>query len=238
MGCDIHLKIQFRENGKWEYGDAVIDQEPKDDWTKKFCSNREGQWTVAGELGNRNYLRFAILANVRNGHGFAGVFTHEPLEPIAEPRGLPKDLETPPYERPQYMDEFYKEHPEHDDEEEEFWFGDHSFSWVTLREMMDYDYDHELQEGGIVDIGTYKAWKESGNPQPEGWSGGVWGGKTVVSPEDDITEKTTHVQARWAVPLKEALGDRWFWCIEALLKEAKQRGISPDDVRLVFGFDS
>ena len=40
----------------------------------------------------RNYLLFSVLADVRNGTGFAGVITYKPVVPISEPRGLPDDL--------------------------------------------------------------------------------------------------------------------------------------------------
>lgn len=41
---------------------------------------------------DRHYQLFAVLAGVRNGHGFARVRTGEAVKPIAEPRGLPKDF--------------------------------------------------------------------------------------------------------------------------------------------------
>lgn len=56
---------------------------------------RDGQWvTVAiGIAGDqRNYNTFAMLANVRNGRGFAGCWTSTGFPVIHEPRGLPKDL--------------------------------------------------------------------------------------------------------------------------------------------------
>ena len=56
---------------------------------------RDGQWvTVAiGIAGDqRNYNTFAMLANVRNGRGFAGCWTSTGFPVIHEPRGLPEDL--------------------------------------------------------------------------------------------------------------------------------------------------
>jgi hypothetical protein len=58
---------------------------------------RDGQWvTVAiGIAGDqRNYNTFAMLANVRNGRGFAGCWTSTGFPVIHEPRGLPEDLAT------------------------------------------------------------------------------------------------------------------------------------------------
>jgi len=69
MGCDIHSVIQVHDH--W-----------RDNWR-----------TVACDVGDdRNYDTFAVYANVRNGHGFAGVKTGEAWEPISEPRGFPDDF--------------------------------------------------------------------------------------------------------------------------------------------------
>lgn len=59
---------------------------------------RDGSWvTVAiGIYGDpRSYNTFAMLANVRNGRGFAGIKTSDGFPYIHEPRGLPADLKEP-----------------------------------------------------------------------------------------------------------------------------------------------
>lgn len=57
---------------------------------------------------SRHYQLFAVLADVRNGYGFAGVQTGEPVKPIAKPRGLPPDFEMDDDSHPlaslEYMD--------------------------------------------------------------------------------------------------------------------------------------
>lgn len=58
--------------------------------------NRDGQWqTVAVGIDGdqRSYNTFAMLANVRNGYGFAGCRTSTGFPVIHEQRGLPEDLE-------------------------------------------------------------------------------------------------------------------------------------------------
>ena len=90
MGCDIHGFVQVR------YGDS--------------------EWFSDGEIEDgRNYRLFAALAGVRNGFGFAGIYSHDPLTPIAEPRGIP--------------DDFVYDENEND-------MGDHSFSWLHLSEIV------------------------------------------------------------------------------------------------------
>lgn len=41
---------------------------------------------------DRHYQLFSVLAGVRNGFGFGGVVTGEPVQPIAPDRGFPKDF--------------------------------------------------------------------------------------------------------------------------------------------------
>ena len=50
-------------------------------------------------FGDRNYDLFAMLANLRNGVGFAGRRRGEVLDPIDEPRGIPEDAS------PEYREE-------------------------------------------------------------------------------------------------------------------------------------
>lgn len=71
--------------------------------------NRE-KWFDDGEIEDaRNYPLFAALAGVR-GYGLG-------IAPISEPRGLPADNAEAP---------------------DDFWFGDHSYSWLTLAEIRDW----------------------------------------------------------------------------------------------------
>src|SRR4051794_16548380 len=83
MGCDIHFYVEKKdENGNWQSADAWETEDgydcPSIPYKKRFYSGR-------------NYDLFGILADVRNGRGFAGVKTGDGFVPIAEPRGLPDD---------------------------------------------------------------------------------------------------------------------------------------------------
>lgn len=96
MGCDIHSFAEVKENGSWK---VVEDYRPFQD---------------------RNYQLFALLADVRNGSGFAGCDTGNHIEPISIPKGLPKDCSA-------------KVQLNSDD-----WDIDgHSHSWLTLKELLD-----------------------------------------------------------------------------------------------------
>lgn len=98
MGADIHSYAEVRQssNSKWL---PAINNMPCD----------------------RNYWAFAVLADVRNGIGFAGIKTGSPVTPIAPPRGLPDD-------RAEIAGDL----------------GDHSYSWVTLAELRSVDLDQQV----------------------------------------------------------------------------------------------
>lgn len=74
MGCDIHLYVERKNpvSGQWEFVPAE-GHAPQDEWDKK---NNRWDW-----YGGRNYDLFAILADVRNGYGFAGIPVLSHLEP-------------------------------------------------------------------------------------------------------------------------------------------------------------
>lgn len=81
MGTDIHLFAEVQQpDGTWQAvttaGNPKWDEPP----------------VVAMQFScDRCYDLFAVLANVRNGHGFAGIVTGLPIEPMAKPKGTPHD---------------------------------------------------------------------------------------------------------------------------------------------------
>lgn len=142
------------------------------------------------ELGDnfdgRNYDLFGIFADVRNGT------CGDAVPPIAEPRGRPEDAD--------WGD----------------WLGDHSFSWLSLRELQDYDWDAPLIKRGWVNHEQAEKFRADGIP-PDSYS--AWSSRGEV--------------VQWTTTRREAVGD-WpgeFLPILATLGE-------PNNVRLVFGFDS
>lgn len=122
MGTDIHAVFQKRTPTGWEDVTSTWDQD-------------------------RHYFLFAWLADVRNGFGFAGVRTHEPIKPIlAERRGLPGDFEVMDEDHPmnrasltsrevKWMDEFPDDCRTSDDRYK-FSMGDHSYNWLTADEIL------------------------------------------------------------------------------------------------------
>lgn len=78
------------------------------------------EWDDPSEpFGWRNYGMFGFLADVRNYHG-------SPV--IAEPRGLPDDVSP-------------EVRADHGTDDPWYSYGFHSATWLTLAELLAYDYD-------------------------------------------------------------------------------------------------
>ncbi|NTF18116.1 hypothetical protein G6L37_06835 [Agrobacterium rubi] len=81
---------------------------------------------VTGDfLDCRSYGLFGFLAGVRNYSGVA---------PISKPRGLPRDFHD-------------GKHVFHDLDND---WGCHNHSWLSLEEMLEYDYDQEIEDRRVT----------------------------------------------------------------------------------------
>lgn len=114
MGCDIHLQFEILRNGVWTWPLAGL---PRYLDPAKFLPR------PLASLTERSYRTFTLLAGVRDGG--------EGIEPIAQPRGLPDDLSPELRSACEAMSE-------DDTESSWWWFGDHSHSWLTLAEILEY----------------------------------------------------------------------------------------------------
>ena len=234
MGTDIHSIVQVRKKDKWVTVGVG----------------------VAGD--SRSYNTFAMLANVRNGRGFAGVKTSDGFPVIHEQRGLPEDLEvidddqvkidraqivaawnydgelvptnSKDASRLKYMDD------------DLIGLGDHSFSWATLAELHTFvanvASNFQSRLCGIVDRSEYIAAKAEGRNY-NSWCGGISGPDIVIAdepaPGEDLPE-CTHVRAIWTVPAMQCscLGK----IVTALVHVREVCNVEAKDVRYVFGYDS
>jgi hypothetical protein len=178
---------------------------------------RDGQpwFTDKGIEDERNYRVFAALADVRNGYGFAGIPTHKAITPISTPRGLPADFE-------------------YDEANEDGWLGDHSFSWLTIKELVEWPgWDQTLKETGVISREAFADWVPGSTPS--GWSGDIRGGGVIVADATapSFPDGWTHVRIGWERPLRDAceLFLMWLAYINAKYSYVPQ-------MRMVFGFDS
>lgn len=257
MGTDIHPVVQVRGEDGWQLADIPADDE-------------RGYGNL---LSGRDYRAFAILGDVRNGYGFAGVVTGSGFVPISRERGVPEDfgaeLDEDGYLRcPRHsgraLPAAQADQPEPgavlavvDDEDEDdeeaiwncddcIWLGDHSWTYVTLRELQDYDWDATTALAGVITGDEYLLWfkGDAFDKMPSSYAGGISGRGLIQIGEDEFLPKLradvlsapleSYVVAfarrytvRDAVPTLSGPAIEWL----ASLGE-------PDDVRIVMGFDS
>lgn len=249
MGCDIHMRVEVRTAGGWQPTGPVFDSSWRD----------EGKTAEPWE--GRNYNLFAMLANVRNGSGFAGIPTGEGFKPICDPRGTPEDA-----------------HPDTAEFMDSYGIDGHSHSWHTLAELRAYDWDGQVSVlYGVVPAATYEdcaakgvapdsysgatsgpgivtftplgyeQWKAEGSPaiEPEVQASGAVRSLTGYAPDTSgIIERPYHkgetrpyVRMRWEETYRDAAGESWFRALDTL-EELVPAGGTLDDVRVVFFFDN
>lgn len=235
MGCDIHSVAQIKTKKCWK---TVLQDVAED---------------------TRNYDTFAMLADVRNGRGFAGCDSGDGFEPICEPRGLPSDFEVDedglhlfkksvPSEVSSWMDKEYQERRAKEAKLKTFMYmGDHSHSWLLLSELKEYvekNSNRKTIKRGIVSEEIYKnlkLYKDSKGGRPEQYCGNVFGGGIRVVTQEEYAsgvrgQSSTHVKYSWEETYR-SIGnlDK---IVKSLEKVAKENEVKDDEVRYVFGFDS
>lgn len=196
MGADIHLYVEAKP------------VESEHDWQRFTRSLSHENWreTRSFNMGwgtYRNYSAFAMLADVRNGSGFAGVDLGDGFEPIDKPRGLPNDI-SDPVQR-----------------ESDGWSGDgHSHSWFTLRELLDLEHagywDKTTTHRGVLHRAEFEKVEDDGlviaregqnitlSSSPSSWAGAISG----PPPEDLFNAswvETYRDSQGWIIPMVEAI---------------------------------
>ena len=166
------------------------------------------------------------------------------IRPISEPRGIPADINYDPSNTHDSNDERLPDVPD---------LGDHSFSWLTLRELLDWDgWDQTFTLNGYVDRDEYERMLAAGETAPNSWCGGVGGGGIVITTTDDIKAGTA--PSNWNYVYYEWQGVVRDYCVTFMkwldyLKSAHGWKLYPSPhnpnyvldtagLRIVFGFDS
>lgn len=203
MGCDIHIHVEYRRsvNGEWMCGDYLYIN-PYKGW------EGESDYCLVDFCGDRNYSRFATLANVRN---YGNTLY------IDDPRGLPADVT--------------KEVKADSDN----WGVDgHSHSYFTLRELIDHQENIEpLRRRGMIspdaqeNLDKYgilpNTWCQETNRV--GWEFRTWEEEnTVLIPLIDALKKR-------ADELYVIYG--WLW-----KSDPQKAYKLSDNIRIVFWFDN
>jgi len=191
----------------------------------------------------RNYDWFSILADVRNGYGFAGSPTGQGFAVIAEPRGVPDDA----------TDEWKKKVKE--------WDCDmHSHSYLYLSDFDNFDWNQVTMKTGVVTLKEYEELRKE-HSAPESWCGGI-SGPDLVTVDEELADKilagedsvliktdffnkeveskpasqwgTVYVQYNWPV-----IYSQWFeHRIKDVIEPLRELSKKYEDVRYVFGFDN
>lgn len=261
MGCDIHGFCEVKENGVWKLNTKKVFKNPY------YLSTEEVKEIQAKDPGyeilewqrdqfrehpsdTRSYDWFAILANVRNGWGFAGITTGEGFSIIDEPRGVPDDC-TPEWK-----------------EQVDQWRGDmHSHSYLSVEDFDNFNWNQLTNKQGVIPLDEYK--KLAGTNQcPGSWSGGI-SGPNIITVDEDAAEKILREQSvvvdEYVIPDRRLTRDKskghlvslesghniwvlykwtilysdWFeYKIESIVKPMRTLRKEYEEVRYVFGFDN
>lgn len=154
-------------------------------------------WINSGDPDiGRNYTIYAVLANVRN------YFSKKPAPFISEPKGLPKDVT-------HEMEYLSKE-----------WDVDgHSHSWITLKEMKEYNIEQKIYCTRLI---TSKDKNGNITSTCAGTSGKHLGEVGEISIFDEFPNGRKH----------------WLYLVNYLKDIAKKYKLSDEEVRFVFFFDN
>ena len=182
MGCDIHFAVEKKVDGAWQSVDKWKREEGED-------------YTNISNYGNafydgRNYRLFSILADVRNGVGFAGCDTGNYINPICSPKGIPEDASE---EVAEWV--------------ESFGCDGHSHSHFTVKELLAYDWTQVATSRGFVSAKEYMRFKLEG--KPDSWCGGIGGGNIKILPVEEMDAIVQEDQTE-----KELFGWRYYHALE------------------------
>lgn len=245
MGCDIHLMTEKqREDGTWE----AVRKMPLDNFIQRKAQEDEQQgisvkdsywrtrWLALSRAGgvlrwlydSRNYNLFAILADVRNGYGFAGVSTGRGFNPISSPKGVPEDAS------PEYLEYV-----------ESMGVDGHSHSYHTLKDLLDYNWHQTTTHYGVISEEQYKDWTPG--TEPDLYCGAIYSQNVIMVSQEEMDDvikgnlakdntKEYYTKVSWASTYKESVNFFYDNCIEAL-KELSEDD-EGEDVRIVFFFDN
>ena len=235
MGCDIHFYVEKKQaDGSWKiHGSFNREEDDDGDWISQ---------TDECLYSDRSYDLFAILADVRNGRGFAGIKTGEGFNPISDPRGIPNDASH-----------------EYCEIVEQWGCDGHSHSYHTLRQLLDFDWTQTTTCQGWCGMESYLPWAECQRrgSSPKSYYCSIVGGGIEHLGEDDAAKlveqfkaldwdgrkefiqqhQGKYALAKWNPTYYYCAGSFITTTIPELLKLAG--GTSGlDDLRIVFFFDN
>jgi hypothetical protein len=234
VGTDATFMVEVKSGDKWTPVLAPI-------WPDQHRKEQgRGPFGIAPVI-ERHYGLYSLLADIRNRTGrgrvsllkqeFEGQMIefvydtddggHEPITPIAGPRGVPEDANNA---WKKYCAEPWTHDP----------------TWVTLNDIQEADWDQTLQEQAVIREEDYLHWRETGE-MPEMRPRGVGGsGVRVVTVEEyEAGERgeSTAIDFHWVGEvLRDDVPKAW-WATVAVMSLVAPHG-DPEKVRLLVAFDS
>ena len=217
MGTDIYMIAEVRKNSTWH---TILDNIFIGWGGTSFHEE------TCVPYSGRSYNLFAILAGVRNGTGFAGCRIGEKFNPISEPKGYPEDM---------------------CEDSEGFLSYEHSASWLTLKEIFDFDWTQTHRRYGVLSEEEYKNTVMKGK-YPDNWCGEISGTNISVIPENEMVDLIQglipHEEGKHyytgcyfnPLPYSDYAED-FLEAMEKLKVFVPENG-TLEDVRIVFDFDS
>lgn len=248
MGCDVHMYVEKKnntkrpnmENGKifapvhvfkpwvavkginqWDidmYNRRLEKDNENEHYVKMLEEAKKGcyaDWVYDG----RNYALFAMLAGVRNRCDFVQ---------ISDTKGVPSNM----------SDTVKNEYEE--------WYGDaHSASWLTLRELKEFNWNQTTKHQGYIPLSSYADYIKTGSP--DSYSQVVSGGLVKhiglseanewLKGKFEIDNKFSYyVHVNWTEKYSDSAE---FFLDNSIpkLEELSKDNIG-EDVRIVFWFDN
>lgn len=223
MGCDIHIHCEALRKGKWQktggFKTRYYDPKSKAKWFSRKTTDEPYE--------GRNYSLFAVLADVRNGPGFAGCDLGDKFTPISSPKGLPGNVSA----------EILKDSND--------WGVDgHSHSWFLLSELVGFDWKGKINKHrGYIGIRHYPVFLKKG--KPESWCGDVSGREVMkvsnraaerILKDNLVNKASCYTQVEWQESYYESCKSFVDETIQLLKKKSRRKNLS--DVRIVFWFDN
>lgn len=238
MATDIHLFVEVWHGEQW----TAADQWQVDPY------HGQTMYQLSSEpfYKERNYCLFAILANVRNGYAAGGIDTGEGFAPIAMPKGMPDDGSPEVGGYAAQKNERTNSH-----------------SWLTVSELLNYDWTQTTMQRGWVNGPTYFEWSRSDQREAPSLRAAALlvpnierisetemisritlikkEAKSLVGSEwmekatELVAERMEHVycQASWSIMYYKTVRQFWSDTMPRLISLGKA-----DDVRIVFWFDN
>lgn len=224
----------------------AIEYREDGEWKAVLCPNKYfGKYSdepkITAKLDiDRDYDLFAVLGNVRNGRS-AGCDMGDGFDPMTDCRGVPDDIS---------------------DEAREVLSDEHSATWVTLAEILAYDWNRSTKHRGWVSAVEFLDWDwmKEYKSAPRTYSGGVGGGsiKHITAAEmkqrvdairngrhgkdeqviRDVDEQLGrhYCQIEWEETYTQSTIQMWTKILPKMLNLGRQYGF--ENVRLVMDFDS